>query len=665
MTGKVLEFPSIGPLTGSGLQELLPADRGNLCREHWLTNEILDAAGIRRVPDEVGRALTGWARRDCSGIILPYWMLDGSHSVFFRIRRDKPDVRLDLRGGEKIERKYASAYGSRNYCYWSPGTTQAQLDDPSLPLIITEGEWKALALYRLSKHEVKQPRWLAIGLGGVDSWIGKDGKTLQPDGSSRDSTGIIPDMRRIRWADRKVIIAYDADLHRKPAVKGARRRLAGEIRAAGGIVSFLEWEERDGKGIDDWLACAGPEAVLAAIGDINWDLTTGWRAMLDRPEGKAPRAHVLNVLLALKHAPEWDGVIGRNEFTGEITVCGRPPYGGSAGRRWTDTDEVNTAAWMQEKGLNVSPSIVGQAVGAHAEVNGFHPIRQYLQSLQWDGDPRVDSWLTNFLGVKLTKENTEYVCQVGRKWLISAVARVMQPGCKADHMLLLEGEQGIGKSTVLKVLASEAWFTDQMPDINTKDAQLQTIGSWIIEWGELDALQRSETLAVKAFMSRQTERFRRPYGKNVEEFPRQCVFAGTSNKDEHFDDETGNRRFWPVACTFADPVGVAAVRDQLWAEAYDLYQSGAHWWLESETVITAAKAEQAARLRSDPWAEKVLLATGMMTEATAEEILDKLNIPTSMWTQGMRARIGKCLRLCGFEKKVEWIGGKTVKRWVK
>ena len=659
--GNVLPFPDIGPLTGGGLVNLLPGDRGNLCREHWLTNKILDAAGVRRVPDDIGRMLTGWARRDCSGIILPYPMLDGSYSVFFRIRRDKPDVRLDLRGGEKIERKYAAAYGSRNYCYWSPGTTQAQLDDAALPIIITEGEYKTLALYRLANYEVSKSRFLAVGLGGVDSWIGKDGKTLQPDGSTRDSSGIIPDMRRIAWKDRKVIIAYDADLHRKPAVKGARRRLAGEMRAAGAIVSFLEWEERDGKGIDDWLATVGPEAVLVAIGDINWDLTTGWRALLDRAEGKAPRAHVLNVLLALKHAPEWDGVIGYNEFSGEIMLTSKPPYGVSGVRKWRDIDEVNTAAWMQEKGLNVSPSIVGQAVAAHAEANPFHPIRQYLQSLQWDGDPRIDSWLTEFLGVF----PSEYTAQVGRLWLISAVARVMQPGCKADHMLLLEGEQGIGKSSVLKVLASESWFTDQMPDINTKDAQLQTIGFWIIEWGELDALQRSETLAVKAFISRQREQFRRPYGKNVEDFPRQCVFAGTSNKDEHFDDDTGNRRFWPVACTFADPAGVAGVRDQIWAEAYDRYQNGAHWWLESETVIKLAKEEQAARMRTDPWSAKVAELSELLTETTADDMLDKLNIPNSMVNLSMRSRVGKCLQQAGFKRKSKREGARVVKNWVR
>lgn len=643
----VLLFPASGPMAGA-LKDLTPADRQNICQEHWLTNAIIDEAGIRRVPDHEGRRITGWARRNCAGILIPFPTLDGSMSVAFRIRRDCPDTRVNLKGETVLERKYAQPYGQRNHVYFSPGTTIADIENAALPIIITEGEYKTLALYRLSFHETKQQRFLPIGLGGVDAWMGRDGKQSMPDGSTTETSGIIPDMRRIVWADRKVLIAYDADLHRKAAVKASRKRLATELRTAGAIVSYLEWDERVGKGVDDWLAAAGPESALNAIEGIDWDCTTGWRALLDRPENGAPKANASNVLIAFEHAPEWAGVLSLNEFTGEITMQRPAPFAETGFRRWRDSDDVNTAVWLQRHGLNVSPAIVAQAVLAHSEKNTFHPVRDYLRNLQWDGDSRIDSWLTEYLGVA----PTEYAVQVGRKWLISAVARVMQPGCKADHMLLLEGEQGIGKSTVLKELAGEQWFTDQMPDIDTKDAQLQTIGAWIIEWGELDVMNRAESNAVKAFLTRTSERFRRPYGKNVEDFPRQCVFAGTSNKDEHFDDETGNRRFWPVWCTFAKSAEIKAVRDQLWAEAFVMHTEGHHWWLESETVIQEAKGEQARRVRQDPWHGKIIDLTAMLQEVTAEEILERLEIPRGQWTQGMRQRVGKTLRAIGFEPKL-------------
>ena len=650
----VLLFPATGPLSGK-FDELTPHDRQNICQEHWLTNEIIDAAGLKRIPDFEGRRITGWAKRNCAGILIPFPTLDGSISHAFRIRRDVPEKRVDLKGETRIERKYAQPYGQRNHIYWAPGTTAEEITNPAIPIVITEGEYKTLALWRLAHHDTPTARFLPLGLGGVDAWMGRDGKQDLPGGGQTETSGIIPDMRRIVWQDRKVMIAYDADLHRKPTVKGSRKRLAVELRTAGAIVAYLEWDERSGKGVDDWLSEVGPKTALEAIDAINWDCTTGWRALLDRPESGAARSHVLNVLLAFRNAPEWDGVLGYNDFTGEITVCAPPPYSPLRHRPWRDTDDTNTAAWMQQHGLNVAPSVVGQAVQAHAETNKFHPIREYLRNLQWDGEARIEFWLYYFLGV----EHTAYTSQVGRKWLISAVARVMQPGCKADHMLLLEGAQGIGKSTVLKELAGESWFTDQMPDIDTKDAQLQTIGAWVIEWGELDVMNRAESNAVKAFLSRTTERFRRPYGKNVEDFPRQCVFAGTSNKDEHFEDETGNRRFWPVWCTRADSAGVKDIRDQLWAEAYQMYCDGHHWWLESEAVIDAAKEEQARRVRQDPWHQKIVDMTAIMSETTAEEVLEKLEIPKGQWTQAMRQRAGKTLRALNFEPKLVKRNGNT------
>jgi putative DNA primase/helicase len=190
---------------------------------------------------------------------------------------------------------------------------------------------------------------------------------------------------------------------------------------------------------------------------------------------------------------------------------------------------------------------------------------------------------------------------MGSLWLISAVARIYRPGVKADHMLILEGEQGARKSTALKILAGEEWFTDELPDLGSKDAAIHMQGVWIVEIAELDAIGRAEVSRIKAFLTRTTDRFRPPYGRHTVEIKRQCVFAGTVNPDTYLRDETGNRRFWPIRCGDIDVEGLARDRDQLWAEAVSRFKSGAIWWLEDKDLLKAARDEQDKRYQSDAW----------------------------------------------------------------
>ena len=168
-------------------------------------------------------------------------------------------------------------------------------------------------------------------------------------------------------------------------------------------------------------------------------------------------------------------------------------------------------------------------------------------------------------------------------------------------MLILEGEQGARKSTALKILAGEDWFTDELPDLGSKDAAIHMQGVWIVEIAELDAIGRAEVSRIKAFLTRTTDRFRPPYGRHTVEIKRQCVFAGTVNPDTYLRDETGNRRFWPIRCGDIDIDALAQDRDQLWAEAVARFKYGAIWWLEDKALIKAAKKEQDKRYQSDAW----------------------------------------------------------------
>ncbi len=189
--------------------------------------------------------------------------------------------------------------------------------------------------------------------------------------------------------------------------------------------------------------------------------------------------------------------------------------------------------------------------------------------------------------------------------MISAVARIMRPGIKADHMLILEGPQGAKKSSALKALAGEEWFTDELAEIGSKDAAQQMRGTWIIEIAELDAISRAEVSRIKAFLTRTIDRYRPPYERYVIAVPRQCVFAGSVNPDTYLRDETGNRRFWPIRCGVIDLDALQSQRDQLWAEAVARYREGAVWWLNEPELIALAKGEQEQRYQGDAWDTRI------------------------------------------------------------
>jgi predicted P-loop ATPase len=240
---------------------------------------------------------------------------------------------------------------------------------------------------------------------------------------------------------------------------------------------------------------------------------------------------------------------------------------------------------------------------------------------------------------------------VGEKFVISAVARIMEPGCKADYLLILEGPQDWGKSTVPRILAGDDWFTDQLADIGNKDADMQVRGCWIVELGELDAFNRPEMSKVKAFLTRQADRFRLPYGHRVVKFPRQCVFMGTTNKYEWLKDESGGRRFWPVRCTKKiDVARLAADRDQLWAEALRQYHAAAHWWLEDAGLIEEAKEEQSGRYTPDPWEDRIRQFVESAVSISVWEILFKLGVETAKQDQAAANRVAKCLQRVGWKR---------------
>jgi predicted P-loop ATPase len=210
------------------------------------------------------------------------------------------------------------------------------------------------------------------------------------------------------------------------------------------------------------------------------------------------------------------------------------------------------------------------------------------------------AWLVDHLGAA----PSDYVSGIGRMFLVAMVARIHEPGCKADYMPVLEGEQGAGKSCACRVLAGE-WFSDSLPDIHHKDAKEHLRGKWLIEIAELSAIGKADAEALKAFISRPVERFRASYGRKEVTEPRQCIFVGTTNKSVYLKDETGSRRFWPVKVGKIDVDRLERNRDQLFAEAVVRYRARAQWWPNGEFEREHIKPEQAKRFEADPWEQAI------------------------------------------------------------
>jgi len=235
--------------------------------------------------------------------------------------------------------------------------------------------------------------------------------------------------------------------------------------------------------------------------------------------------------------------------------------------------------------------------------NQRHPVQEYLDTLQWDGVPRIDEWLINYAGV----EDNPYVRAVSSIMLIAAVRRVRQPGCKYDEMVILEGIQGTGKSTLLRNLCpDENWFSDNMRlDLQGKEIIEHTAGKWIIEIAELTGRNKAEVNQLKAMLSRQMDGpVRLAYAKTATERPRHFIFVGTVNDNQYITDPTGARRFWPVKTTTLDFKGVAESRDQLWAEANIREKAGESIRMK-ESLWSVAEAHQEERFEADPWEDSI------------------------------------------------------------
>jgi predicted P-loop ATPase len=405
-------------------------------------------------------------------------------------------------------------------------------------------------------------------------------------------------------------------------------------------------------------------SVVPANGTAQNPARYAWvNKLICKEDGNPKPTSLHNAILVLENHSDCVGMLSYNVFADEILLMKRPPWERGKGK-WTprsvrDDDATACAAWLEtvkEGGpLKIAPPQVFKCFMTAAKLNEIDPPRTWLEELKWDGIERIDSWLTYYCGAK----DTPYTRAVGRKWLIGAVKRVMQPGSKVDTMLILEGKQGLGKSQLLKLIGTwggVSYFTDQVDDISHKDALMQIQGVVIIEFAELDTLNRAETDNIKKFLTRTDDRYRPPYGMSLVDRPRRCVFAGSVNPggNGYLKDPTGARRFWPVAVGNIDLDGIKAAVPQLWAEAVQAWRNGEVHWIDDPELMEITAQEQSARFEDDPWAQRIDDIIRTCSGVTIAEVMDELAIPTERRDQRTSKRIGGHLRHRGWECRKDY-----------
>lgn len=359
-----------------------------------------------------------------------------------------------------------------------------------------------------------------------------------------------------------------------------------------------------------------------------------WHEKLARDERGRVISDLDNVLIALRSEEKLQFAVAFNEMM-QHSVVTRPwprveeadPAAKPIPHEVDDNDVSSLQQWLQRMGIRrIGREIVGQAIEHFAHERPQHPIRDYLDGLEWDGKPRLDRWLFTYLGACAESETQiDYVRAIGKMFLIAMVARIYNPGCQADYMLVLEGEQGILKSTACRKLAGDAWFSDCLPEsIASKDARQHLRGKWLMEVSELAAFTKAEVEALKAFITRREEKYRPPFGRHDVAEKRQCLFVGTTNQDVYIKDATGGRRFWPIRCTAIDVAGLEQARDHLFAEAVIAYRKHEPHWPDVEFERTHFRPQQLRRQEDDPWHTVIERGLVGRTQWTVAQIANEI-----------------------------------------
>ncbi len=599
-----------------GLPRGLDADHAAMLGASGIAPAVIAARGYRTIIAKSILERLGfqaWQSR-IPALLVPLRNRDGL-VVAIQIRPDRP--RLD-KGGKAV--KYDSVMGAAHRVDFPSGLP---LPDPGGEIWVTEGVKKADALASRGIY--------CLALPGVDAWSGIDA---------------IKDLKSVEWTGRTVVIAFDSDVVTNPQVSKAREALAGFLRDRKASIQYLNLPTGpDGQkqGIDDYLAAGHMledvrRLVVAPPTTATPDpVSTEWMRHLDRTPTGRLIANSRTLGLILRNDPAF-AALRFDEFS-HLVRLGDLPIENSDVFRWAEYIETSYG-----RGSTVPRPSLREAAEAIGRERSFHPIRDWLDSLQWDGISRLGELFSVYYGSR----KDEYSRAVGRNFLIGAVARIYDPGCKHDSMPILEGRQGIRKSSSIRALFGAEYFAEMKATPDSKDFDAALQGMWVLEFAELESLDRASIARIKVQLSTQSDWVRLSYRKDPQSYPRQCVFIGTTNDTEYLRDPTGARRFWPIRVLNIDLEGITRDREQLWAEAVHLYRAGATWW---EVPEDKAREEQEARYQTDSWEEVIRDWLRGKSEVTTTEVLEEcLKIERGRHDRLAQMRTGNIFRRLGWER---------------
>ena len=361
-----------------------------------------------------------------------------------------------------------------------------------------------------------------------------------------------------------------------------------------------------------------------------------------------------NLYINLRRDRRWRNRIWLNTFTNTLKMDDRD---------YKDSDDTRISLWVSRAyGLEFSENYVSHVVQLIGEERARNPLLEWLDTMEWDGIPRIHNWITEATDC----ENDDLNRKMGEKWLIQAIARAYSPGCKADCVLILAGAQGAGKSTLFRELATDRFFADTPLDIGSANSYSQIQRAWIYEVAELDSVRRSANSATKAFLSAQEDTYRPAYGRHAVTVKRHVVFAGTTNESQFINDMTGSRRYWPIRCNEVDLEYVKEHRDQLWAEAIVAFHAGDTWWLDRDMDKKRHNESHIFR-QDDPWMGPIdsFLRTQVGAVTTQMIMEEGLKIERGRMNRRDEMRVSDILVELGYEKKRMRVNGTRKYVWTK